>query len=52
MKKLLLLIAAACCMAACNKELGPEYKTPPDSVRLPIRRRTCKRTMWLPYVSP
>ena len=30
MKKLLLLVAAACCLAACNKELGPEYKTPPQ----------------------
>lgn len=30
MKKLLLLVAAACCMAACNKELGPEYRTPPQ----------------------
>lgn len=29
MKKLLLAAAAVCCLAACNKELGPEYKTPP-----------------------
>lgn len=29
MKKLLLMAAVACCLAACNKELGPEYKTPP-----------------------
>ncbi len=30
MKKLLLAAAAVCCLAACNKELGPEYKTPPE----------------------
>lgn len=30
MKKLLLAAAAVCCLAACNKELGPEYKTPPQ----------------------
>lgn len=29
MKKLLLAAAAVCCLAACNKELGPEYETPP-----------------------
>lgn len=29
MKKLLILVAAFCCLAACNKELGPEYKTYP-----------------------
>ncbi len=26
MKKLLIMAVAACCLAACNKELGPEYK--------------------------
>jgi predicted small secreted protein len=25
MKKLLIMAVAACCLAACNKELGPEY---------------------------
>ena len=29
MKKLLIMAVAACCLAACNKELGPEYKVAP-----------------------
>lgn len=29
MKKLLIMAAAVCCLAACNKELGPEYKVAP-----------------------
>ena len=29
MKKLLFAAAAVWLLAACNKELGPEYETPP-----------------------
>lgn len=44
MKKLLFAAAAVWLLAACNKELGPEYETPPvfDEVTFTRRRSRTK----------
>ena len=53
MKKLLFAAAAVWLLAACNKELGPEYETPPvfDEVTFTTATQPDKITkqVWLAY---
>ena len=52
MKKLLFAAAAVWLLAACNKELGPEYETPPVFDEVTFTTVSCPykvKQVWLAY---